>query len=169
MTRQGPDDPYTKARGVMRTLGPAMLALGVMLLIIGVGQFIITIAQAMSGGSPKPPILFVVLGLPGMILLGIGMQLTGAGFIGSAAQYMAKENVPATQTTITAIKDAILDDDVPCPACSRPIEPDAKFCSHCGVQTAGLACAACQGEIEANDRFCDSCGAPVEAHDRARA
>lgn len=130
--------------------------------LIGVGQFLFTMVSAMSGGGGSPPILFVVLGLPGLLLFGIGMQCTQAGYLKETTQYIAKETTPAVQTTTTAIRAAITDDDIPCPDCSRPIEPDSKFCAHCGVRIAGMTCMVCQATLEAGDRFCSSCGCAVE-------
>ena len=158
-----PDDSYGKARNAFRKFGPVLLAIGGLMLLIGVGQFLITMIQAMSGGPANPPILFVALGLPGAILFGFGMQLTGVGYLRETSQYVAKETTPAAKTSVTAIKSAILDDDVPCPACSRPVEPDSHFCSHCGVQIEGRQCSACEADIEADDRFCSSCGSEIEA------
>lgn len=74
-------DPYHKARDSFRVLGPTMVVIGGLMLIIGVGQFILSMIQAMSGGNAKPPILFVALGVPGLLIFGIGMQLTGVGFL----------------------------------------------------------------------------------------
>jgi len=156
-------DPYHKARDSFRVLGPTMIVIGGLMLIIGVGQFILSMIQAMSGGNAKPPILFVALGVPGLLIFGIGMQLTGVGFLKQTTKYVAKESAPAAQITTTAIRSALLDDDIPCPSCATPIEPDSKFCSNCGFKVAKMNCPSCNASIDTNARFCSDCGQALES------
>ena len=159
-----PSDGYTKARNSMRRLGPAMIAIGGLMVLIGGGQFILTFVQAATSESfsdrPDFPILFIILGMPGLLIFGVGMMLTQAGYLKEITKYGAKETTPAVQTTTTAIRAALQDDDIPCPSCSSPIEPDSKFCSSCGVDLATMKCDSCNGAIEAGDKFCPSCGIP---------
>lgn len=160
-----PSDGYAKARTSMRRFGPAMIAIGGLMVLIGFGQFALTVISGInqepfSGTRPGFPILFVILGFPGMLILGIGMKLTKVGYLKEIAQYGAKETTPAVQTTTTAIRSALQNDDIPCPSCSSPIEPDSKFCSSCGVDLANMKCDSCNDRIDPSDKFCPSCGTP---------
>lgn len=167
MNDQRPRDGYTQTRSTMRTLGPILMVVGGVLALIGVIDFFtsfFSIASHEPFSTPSPsrfPILFPVLGFPGLLLLGIGGKLTKAGYLREITQYAAKETTPAVMTTTTAIRAAITDDDIPCPGCSRPIEPDSKFCPHCGIRISGGTCSICQATLEAGDRFCASCGNTV--------
>ena len=157
-------DPYHKARDTFRVLGPAMLVIGGIMVIIGVGQFFLTFINAANGGHPKAPILFLILGMPGLLIFGIGMQLTGVGFLKQTSKYVAKETSPAAQITTTAIRSAILNDDIPCPSCATPIEPDSRFCSQCGVNVADIRCPSCDASIQSDARFCSDCGHAIETN-----
>lgn len=164
--KRPPQDGYTQVKTGMRRFGPAMIAIGGLMLIIGVGQFFLTFISAatsepFSSEQPSFPILFIILGIPGMLILSIGLTLTKVGYLKEIAQYGAKETVPAVQTTTTAIRSAILDDDIPCPKCSQPIEPNSKFCASCGVLVGSLKCPNCNNPIESDDRFCNDCGTQV--------
>ncbi|MGV6814847.1 MAG: zinc ribbon domain-containing protein [Phycisphaerales bacterium] len=156
-----PDSKYKQAKSTLRIFGPTLLVIGIFLSLIGVGSFIMGFIGAVSGnidpGDSKFPILFL-LAIPGFLCLGIGGMMTQAGYLKEITQYAAKETTPAVTTTTTAIRSAITDDDIPCPSCSEPIEPDSKFCAHCGIQIGQLLCPTCKAPLEANDRFCNQCG-----------
>jgi hypothetical protein len=51
-----------------------------------------------------------------------------------------------------------------CPSCGQRPEPDALFCSSCGLSL-GVArfCASCGTALDAGSRFCTSCGTRVAA------
>ena len=166
--RNQPQDGYSKARSGMRSFGPILIVVGGILLLIGLGDFILTGIQMMtaepfSDDRPGLPVLFLVCGFPGALLLGIGMKLTTFGYMREVSQYAAKETAPAVTTTTTAVRAAWSDDDVPCPECSAPNEPGSKFCSSCGVSIAGTPCASCGTALDRDDRFCAECGAKAEA------
>lgn len=163
--KRSPHDNSTRIKARMRRFGPAMIAIGALMVLIGGGQFLLTFVSAATSDSfshrPSFPVLFVILGMPGMLILGFGVLLTQFGFLKEITQYGAQETVPAVTTSVTAIRAAITDDDVPCPECSSPIEPDSKFCSSCGVRIGSLRCSSCESPIESNDRFCNSCGTAI--------
>ena len=156
-----PPSKYKQAKSTFRVLGPTLLVIGIILSLVGIGSFFMGFIGAVSGDfSPhdsKFPILFLLV-FPGFLCIGIGSMMTQAGYLKEITQYAAKETTPAVTTTTTAIRSAISDNDIPCPSCSEPIEPDSKFCAHCGVQIGQLSCPTCNAPLEANDRFCNQCG-----------
>ncbi len=160
-----PGDRYAQSKSFFRVLGPGLLVLGVILSAIGIGAFFIGFIGAANGntrpGESNFPILFLLI-FPGILLLAIGGLMTQAGYLKEITQYAAKETSPAITTTTTAIKSAIADDDIPCPSCALPIEPNSKFCAHCGIQTQDQACIKCDAPLESNDRFCNQCGQQQE-------
>ena len=156
-------DPYHKARDSFRKFGPTLLIVGGILTAIGFIDFMaaflsVMTAEPFSGERRRFPILFPLMAMPGLLLFGIGMKLTGIGYMREATKYVAKESAPAAQITTTAIRSAILDDDIPCPSCATPIEPNSKFCSQCGIKVGDLSCPSCNASIEADARFCSDCG-----------
>ncbi|MFI5235701.1 MAG: zinc ribbon domain-containing protein [Gemmatimonadales bacterium] len=49
-----------------------------------------------------------------------------------------------------------------CPSCgTHPPEPDAIFCSNCGLLLASDGCAKCGAALRPDSKFCESCGTPV--------
>ncbi len=51
-----------------------------------------------------------------------------------------------------------------CDACGPRPEPEAVFCSTCGVRLRSVSlCARCGAALAPGSRFCDSCGRPVAA------
>jgi len=150
---QAPLDGYSKVKAKLRKFGPAMIAIGGLMLLIGVGQFFWTIisvatAEPFSRTDNGFPILFVILGIPGAMILSLGMMVTQAGYLKEITTYGAKETTPAVTIATTAVRAAILDDDIPCSTCSTPIEPDSKFCSSCGHQVNALQCPSCEHPID---------------------
>ena len=52
----------------------------------------------------------------------------------------------------------------PCRTCGTRPEPDALFCSSCGLQLAApVFCASCRKKLEPNGLFCADCGTRVAA------
>lgn len=53
-----------------------------------------------------------------------------------------------------------------CKNCGADIGADDKFCTVCGLSTAGKEfphfCSHCGGALSQGDRFCRSCGSPVD-------
>jgi Double zinc ribbon len=53
---------------------------------------------------------------------------------------------------------------IACPDCGVRPEPDALFCSSCGLRIGGpAACESCGAELEAGSRFCTNCGGRIAA------
>ena len=59
-------------------------------------------------------------------------------------------------------------DFVKCPQCGHELEPDAKFCVHCGTHIAqqteekSFFCTYCGTKLDHGTHFCSSCGKPCE-------
>lgn len=50
-----------------------------------------------------------------------------------------------------------------CERCGPRAEPDARFCSECGLALGAAACRACGAALQPEGRFCASCGAAAAA------
>ena len=169
--RPDPLDPgHNNVREVLRVAGPAVLALGVVFMIIGVGSFFA------SFGSFEPPRYFwcAFVGIP---LMGVGGALCQFAYMGAVSRYMADEVAPVgkdvvnymaegTQDAVRKVAAAVgqgLRDSPPqgmlCPKCNTANEASANFCKGCGAPLArSRPCPGC-GEANAADaRFCDHCG-----------
>lgn len=72
---------------------------------------------------------------------------------------------PAEQ--LIAARRAALDGPVPvgvCPACGPRPEPDASYCSACGMSLESpTACPSCAAPLPAGARFCSGCGSRAVA------
>lgn len=56
---------------------------------------------------------------------------------------------------------------VKCPACSRPIARESKFCPFCGHHMLVFAqCSRCGEKLSPNAKFCSQCGQPVDQKPR---
>lgn len=159
----------------MRFIGPVLLVVGLLFMIVGVGNFFL------SFGNMNPPRLFWCA-FVGMPLLAIGSALTKAGFAGAVARYQAGEYAPVAKDTFNYVADGTQDgvrsiasavgeglrgetsvDTSPCPACNAPNDPGSKFCDQCGgAFPADVRCPGC-GEVNDPDaRFCDRCGDRID-------
>lgn len=181
MTEQFPIDPgHQRPRDLFRKLGIPLACLGGLLLAIGILDFMLKF------GSMETPTLFIFCPLPGMILLGIGMGMTKAGYAGRIARYYSQEITPVATDTFNHAADRTKDsirelagavgagigeaiagrDATPgdavrirCHKCNHENDAMAKFCSQCGTALAkSVPCPGC-GELNDPDaRFCDHCG-----------
>ena len=161
-------------RGTLRTIGPLVLIGGVVLLVIGIGDFF------MSFGSFEPKYFWCAfLGMP-MIAIGGGM--TQYGYMGKITRYVSREIAPAGKDTFNYLADGTkpgvkniaqalgeglsagmrgtaTPGTVACPVCDHLNDADARFCDQCGhaLVTTKL-CRSCGKENDADARFCDQCG-----------
>jgi hypothetical protein len=164
-------------RALLRVVGPAVVLLGAIFLIVGIGNFFA------SFGSFEPPRYFWCA-FVGMPLLAGGMAISKFAFIGAVTRYLADEVAPVgkdvvnymaegTQDAVRSVAAAVgegLRGDSPgqathglhCPKCGTPNETTAKFCKACGTGLVkSLHCPSCGGLNDADARFCDHCGKPL--------
>lgn len=173
-----PIDPRHRAsRDILRVIGPAVAALGLILVVIGTASFF------MSFGEFEPPKYFwcAFVGLP---LFALGMVLSKFGFAGAVTRYLAEEVAPVGKDVVNymadgtkgAVRDvaaAIADGlraggegeqvrMLRCYKCNTDNEMPANFCKQCGAPfTKTKSCPQC-GELNDPDaRFCDRCGTAV--------
>jgi hypothetical protein len=145
------DPEHSKTRQFLRSLGPAIAVVGLLLTVIGFGSLL------SSFGSHEFPRYFwcVFVGLP---LLAVGMAVSQFGFLGSFACYVAGETAPVQKDTFnylaegtkpgvrdlaTAVGEGLAagmhkahDARKRCLSCDHDNDLDAKFCKNCGAALA---------------------------------
>ena len=179
-------------RNAMRLIGPVLILVGAGMFIAGVVSFgdnfddkfddvggksaLDWEIERVTGKQPQKPkpanrFWMCFVGIP---LLGIGIGMTRAGYLGVAARYVAGETAPVARDTINYVvdgtKDSIrdvaeairgdADDAVVCPKCEHRNDADAKFCDDCGAALA-VMCAKCGEANDADAKFCSACGTAV--------
>ncbi|USN99970.1 MAG: zinc ribbon domain-containing protein [Phycisphaeraceae bacterium] len=163
---------HREIRGLLRTLGPILIAAGGLCIVIAFVEFF------SKFGGMEPPRLFWLFFIGGPMLIA-GLAMTSAGFAGKIARYYGREYGPAASTTFNEIaRDSrpgmreiggvireTLTGEVSaptallCPGCGEPNDLDAKFCRSCGEAMPGeVACPACGHRSAGDARFCDECG-----------
>ena len=178
------DAGHARPRRVLRTLGPAVLVVGVVFTAIGLISFF------SAFGSFESPRYFwcAFIGLP---LVGVGLMITKYAYLGAILRYGANEVAPVASDAInymagsskgaikevaTAVAEGVRDagvtvgagaasevaEVVRCHKCNETNDVDANFCQGCGVALAkSKACEKC-GELNDPDAsFCDSCGTAI--------
>ena len=153
----------------LRALGAALALVGAILVAIGMLSFF----GSMGGGDRPTHFWCAMIGLP---VLGIGLMMLKAGYLGTIARYVATETAPVAADTLSHVahgaKDAVqataaaigkgLRGEAPshrCGACGADADPDARFCQQCGKPLATeIACPQCAHANAASARFCAGCG-----------
>ena len=170
------DPRHKEVRGVLRIVGPLVLAAGLLLLGIGVASFF------SSMGSFEPPRFFwcAFLGIP---VLFLGLVLSAPAFLGSTSRFLSAEVAPVQKDTfnylasgtsegVRTLAEAVgqgfaagagagnagIEQTVPCPKCQAPNQPGAQFCAQCGADTRPKACPSCKARNEPTARYCNQCG-----------
>ncbi|NYD43364.1 zinc ribbon domain-containing protein [Nocardioides panaciterrulae] len=129
----------------------AFRAAGAVLLIVGIVVFGYGIVSVFgSDGFPGGWRIACFIG--GLPLIGFGMMLLQAGFLGAAARYGAGETMPVVRDSASYLTDGqgIL-------GVGRTVDDGA-------VRAAGGSgpyCRACGVRNDADARFCDGCGASL--------
>ncbi len=169
------EDPgHDDVRSLLRTIGPAMVAIGLIFIVIGFGSFFTAF------GSFEPPRYFWCA-FVGMPLAGVGMMISKFAYLGTVTRFVAGEVAPVgkdvTNYMVEGTKDSIRDAAIAvgegfaaaktphglrCTKCGTDNETSANFCRECGSPLAKTKrCEQCGELNNANARFCDHCGAAV--------
>jgi len=168
-----PMDPQHNAvRAWLRVVGPLVLLVGIIFMIVGVGNFFA------SFGTFEPPRHFwcVFVGLP---FLAVGGVICKFAFMGSVTRYIANEMTPVGKDVINYMADGTQDSVrkiaaaagqglqetppavpmVHCPKCHADNEASANFCQVCGSALLHvLTCGKCGEHNKPEARFCKHCG-----------
>ncbi len=124
---------------------------GAVILLIGIVTFGYGIVSVFGNDSYDGPGGFqIVCFIGGLLVIGLGIALLQAGFVGAAARYGAGETMPVVKDSASYLSDGqgILGVGRAAGATS-PAGAATKtgpFCTKCGVRN----------DVDA--RFCDSCG-----------
>lgn len=171
------DRRHKETRTVLRIVGPAVVGVGLLFIIIGLGSFFAAF------GTFQPPRYFwcAFVGIP---LLGVGGAICKFAFMGAVSRYMAGEVAPVGKDVVNYMadgtKDAVRDvaaaigegisaaagagevQVVCCHKCNENNEESANYCKSCGAALLKTKpCAKC-GELNDPDaRFCDHCGEAI--------
>jgi hypothetical protein len=171
------DSRHDDARAMLRSVGPAIAGIGLLLTVVGIAGFVNSI------GTSEPPRRFwcAIVGLP---IMGIGLWISQFAFIGTITRYLAGEVAPVgkdmTNYMVAGTKDSIRDvaaavgeglsaaangdtiRGVRCLACNTENDLSANFCDSCGAALIkSRPCEKCGEQNDADARFCDNCGTPV--------
>jgi ribosomal protein L40E len=169
---------HGEVRAVLRVVGPAIAAMGLVFLIVGMVSFF----SAFGGGGFPSRFWCAFVGLP---LLFFGVSISKFAFLGAVTRYTAGEVAPVgkdvTNYMVAGTKDAIRDvasaigeglssggreevgGTIICGKCGADNETSANFCQSCGSPLGTKKrCAKCGDLNNADARFCDKCGAPAE-------
>jgi hypothetical protein len=146
------DPRHHTTRTVLRTLGPPLAVLGLLLIAVGVVSFF------SAFGTFEPPRYFwcVFLGIP---VLFVGVVLCLMGFLGSFARYVSGEAAPVQKDTFNYLAEGTKGGvktfaqavgeglaagmggegktKARCPRCEHANDADAKFCNKCGTPLGG--------------------------------
>lgn len=119
----GPEGQHHVRNG-FRIAGGALVALGGILLVIGVGSLLST----MNSDSMVGPRYFW-LAFVGMPLLAVGGWCLQAGFLGAATRYVAGEVGPVLSESLPLLTGEARH----CAQCGHGEDVEARFCSSCGT------------------------------------
>lgn len=155
MDDRGPRDGYETARRGLRTAGPIVLAIGLVLLVVGLVDFF----SAFGGHGPPTRFWAAFVGL---IVTGVGAQMTSAGFGREILKFQARQARPGVRDFTSAVREGWDGGDVArCPECGEPIGEGDRFCDNCGLEITAERLCACGHRNDAGARFCSACGQPL--------
>ena len=150
---------HLKIKKKLKTIGPIVLAVGLVLAIIGFVDFFVSMG---SFGTPK---LFFMcfLGMPTAVAGGV---ITMYGYQREMGTYVKNESVPVFNEAGEEIAPAIKsiakaakegsEEGVTC-ECGTVNDADSKFCKKCG-QPLFKTCPYCGQEVDGDSDFCNHCG-----------
>jgi len=170
------DPRHDEIRSALRAIGPALAAIGLIFVVIGLGNFFLAF-----GGSGPPR--FFWCAFVGMPLLFVGGAVTKFAYFGAVARYLAGEAAPVGKDVANYMVDGARDSirdvatavgqgfaagyNLPatrCTKCGADNDGSAKFCNQCGSPLAEPKhCAKCGGDNDYDARYCGHCGTPISA------
>jgi hypothetical protein len=136
----------SRYRTAFRALGAVVLVVGI--LVFGYG------IRSVFGSADFPPAGWkIVCFIGGLPVIGVGLMLLQAGFLGAAARYGAGETMPVVKDSASYLSDGqgIL-------GVGRTADGAARSSASGG---SGPYCRACGVRNDADARFCDGCGASL--------
>jgi len=179
-------DKHRSNRSVLRVIGPMIMAIGGVLMLIGLLGFFSAFGSKPSFDGPPDGIKLFFLCFLGLPMLAVGGAITKFAYLGAVARYVASEAAPVAKDTanymIDGTRDAIGDltktvvagvagglkgdrpaeDLVPCTGCGHACDSGARFCNQCGTAIPGdVRCDGCGAMNDPSARFCEQCGQPT--------
>lgn len=165
------DPKHDKKRNFFRIAGVSILAVGIILLVVGMIDFF---SAAGTFGGPK----YFWINFIALPVIFVGASMTSMGFMGAMARYSAQEKAPVASDTFNyvahetkdgvktlarAVKDGFeADQSVICPHCSKVNPTDAAFCNGCGASlNQEKTCSRCGRKNPGDSEFCNGCGSKL--------
>ncbi len=162
---------HDEVRSVLRVLGPAVAAIGLIFMVVGIASFFVAFGGA---GPPR----FFWCAFVGMPLMAVGVGISKFAYLGPMTRYIASEAAPVGKDVanymVEGTKDSIRDvataigkgfaaaktsKTMPCQKCGTDNDDSARFCDECGSPLATTKlCAKCGQANDADALFCDNCG-----------
>jgi ribosomal protein L40E len=140
-------------RSGLQVGGGVIFVIGLILTVISFADFF----GAMGNYAMPTNFWMAFIGLP---MIGIGVAMMRAGFLGPATRYVAGEVAPTIKDALGYV--GIGAQQAVCAKCGGSNRADAKFCDHCGAPLS-LICPSCGHANSADATFCDECGKPLTA------
>ena len=150
MSEENKIDPnHSTARIILRTVGPAIAVMGLLLIVIGMGSFF------SSFGSFEPPKYFwcAFLGIP---LLFVGIAMSMFGFLGSFFRYFFGEAAPVQKDTFNYLAEGTKGGIKTVAAAVG----EGLAVGMGGGKKARSRCSKCEHDNDADAKFCKNCGTP---------
>ncbi len=141
------DPGHATARIVLRSLGPVLAMIGLLLLVIGTWDFFSASASFREPG-------YFWLNFVGIPVLFVGLVMCMMGYLGSVARYTAGEAAPVQKDTFNYLANGTKEGvktmagavgeglaggigaaarTVQCPRCQCANDVDARFCKNCAT------------------------------------
>lgn len=155
---------HEKTKKKLKIIGPCLLGAGLIFVITGLVDVIISFT---SNDMTMPKMFWCLfIGFP---MTAIGLMLTLVGFNREVSRYMKNEQVPVANEmgeeispAIKAVASAVksTEEKSRCPYCGAETEKDSKFCPECGKQLK-KTCSSCGETVDGDSKYCDNCGAKL--------
>lgn len=142
-------------RSALRIGGGIIALIGLIFVVSGFASFF------SAFGSMHPPRHFwmAFVGIP---LLGVGVAMLAAGFMGTTTRYAAGEVMPTVKDSLGYVGFGAGANQLTCAKCGEANAAGAKFCDRCGAPLSN-SCPSCGHANAAGAAFCSECGKPLTA------